>query len=258
MPPSPFPLMAMLAAKRASLVSALKIEPIRLLIAEETSMGCQLLSDMLRRSRLGLGGLHGAVTSSQIFALANENAIDVALISEDLQDGGAKGLEAVERLCVAHPHIRSIVLVRDVRPELTLNAFRSGAKGVFCRKDPIEALWKCIRVVHEGQIWLDTSQLEIILGALVEAKPIRIVNVEGACLTQREDQVSSLVAEGLTNREVAKRLGLSEHTVSSYLFKVYEKLGISRRVEFVLYYRQQHLNKHKYLTNCTSYPGVPS
>jgi two-component system nitrate/nitrite response regulator NarL len=228
--------MTTLAVKSGSpRVSAPKIEPIRLLIAEETSMGCQLLSDTLRRSRLGLGELHCTVTSSQVCALANENTIDVALISEDLQDGAAKGLEAVERLCEAHAHIRSIVLMRDIAPKLTLGAFRSGAKGVFCRKNPIEALWKCIRVVHEGQIWLDTSQLEVILGALVEAKPLRITNAEGACLTQREDEVSSLVAEGLTNREVAKRLGLSEHTVSSYLFKVYEKLGVSRRVEFVLY-----------------------
>jgi two-component system nitrate/nitrite response regulator NarL len=211
-------------------------------------MGCQLLSDTLKRCRLGLGAVHCAVSSSQILHLAAENVIDVALISEDLQDGTYKGLHVVERLRTIHPNIRPVVLVRTLRRELTLDAFRNGAKGVFCRKEPIETLWKCIRAVHEGQVWVDSEQLEVILHALVEAKPMRVTNLQGACLlTKREDEVAALVAEGLTNREVANRLGLSEHTVSNYLFKIYEKLGISRRVEFVLYFfsRRQQNDPHK-------------
>jgi len=176
------------------------------------------------------------VSSTQIFALTEENPVDVALISEDLQDGAYKGVHVVERLRANHHSIRSIVLVRDLHPGLTLDAFRNGAKGVFCRKEPIEALGKCIRAVHKGQIWVGSEQLEVILRALVEAKPTRVTNFQGAAmLTKREDEVAALVAEGLTNREVAERLGLSHHTVSNYLFKIYEKLGISRRVEFVLY-----------------------
>ena len=199
-------------------------------------MGCQLLRDTLKRSRLGLAGVHCAVTSSQIANLTKEHPIDVALISEDLQDGAYKGVQAVEHLRATHHHIRSIVLVRDLRPELTLDAFRNGAKGVFCRKEPIEALGKCIRAVHKGQIWVGSEQLEMLLRALIEAKPMRVTNFQGtALLTKREEEVAALVAEGLTNREVAEKLGLSEHTVSNYLFKIYEKLGISRRVEFVLY-----------------------
>ena len=54
-------------------------------------------------------------------------------------------------------------------------------------------------------------------------------------LTKREEDVVKLVAEGLTNREVAKQLGLTEHRVSNYLLRVYEKLGTSSRVELVLY-----------------------
>jgi DNA-binding NarL/FixJ family response regulator len=90
--------------------------------------------------------------------------------------------------------------------------------------------------VQRGQVWANSEQLEVLLQALVDSKPLQLKNFEGACLlTKREDQVAALVAEGLTNREVATRLGLSEHTVSNYLFKMYEKLGISSRVEFVLY-----------------------
>lgn len=215
---------------------SLRSEAIRVLIAEDTAMGCQLLKEGLKRSPLGLGDIYCTVTASQVVGICDVHAVDVALISEDLQDGAHKGIDAVELLRKAHPNVRSVVLIRRVRRELTLEAFRNGAKGVFCRKEPIETLGKCILAVHKGQVWADSEQLEVLLQALVEAKPVRVTNLQGACLlTQREDQVAVLVAEGLTNREVARRLGLREHTVSNYLFKIYEKLGISSRMELALY-----------------------
>jgi two-component system, NarL family, nitrate/nitrite response regulator NarL len=218
-------------------VCSTRANSIRVLIGEETPMGCQLLSDALKRCRLAPGAVYCATSSSQILQAATDHEIDIALISEDLQDGAYKGIHVVEHLRTNHAKVRPIVLVRSIRPDLTLDAFRNGAKGVFCRKEPIETLLKCIRAVHEGQVWVDSEQMEVLLQALVEAKPMRVTNLQGACLlTKREDEVASLVAEGLTNREVANRLGLSEHTVSNYLFKIYEKLGLSRRVEFVLYF----------------------
>jgi DNA-binding NarL/FixJ family response regulator len=208
----------------------------RVLIGEETAIDCQLLGDALKRCRLGRVTVHCAITTKQILKAAADNVIDIALISEDLQDGAYKGIQVVEQLRVTHPNVRSILLVRNIRREVTLDAFRSGAKGVLCRKEPIEALLKCVRAVHEGQVWVDSDQLEVLLQALVAAKPMRVTNQQGVyLLTKREDEVASLVAEGMTNREVANRLGLSEHTISNYLFKIYEKLGLSRRVDFVLY-----------------------
>ena len=59
-------------------------------------------------------------------------------------------------------------------------------------------------------------------------------------LAKREEEVANLVAEGLTNRDIAQKLALSEHTVSNYLFRIYEKLGISGRVELVLYIVRYH------------------
>jgi DNA-binding NarL/FixJ family response regulator len=90
--------------------------------------------------------------------------------------------------------------------------------------------------VREGQIWASTRELEYVVGALASAKPFRGLNANGRnILSKREDEVVALVADGLTNREVSERLKLSEHTVKSYLFKIFEKLGVSTRVELVLY-----------------------
>ena len=87
---------------------------------------------------------------------------------------------------------------------------------------------------------METNQLRSIFDALVTATPLRMVNPLGQpLLTKQEDDVVNLVVDGLSNREVAQKFGLTEHTVSNYLFRIYEKLGISTRVELVLYALRQ-------------------
>ena len=124
--------------------------------------------------------------------------------------------------------------------ELMVYGFCGGAKGVFCRAEAWQVLCKCIQSVHKGQIWVNSNQLQFVLDALVSATPLRMVNPRGqTLLTKREDDVVNLVVDGLSNRETAQKLGLTEHTVSNYLFRIYEKLGISTRVELVLYALRQ-------------------
>ena len=80
----------------------------------------------------------------------------------------------------------------------------------------------------------------MLLEMVVQAPFVRIVNVKGlSLLAERERQVVTLVSEGLSNREIATRMGISEHTASNYLFRIYNKLGISNRVELVLYAMKQ-------------------
>ena len=70
----------------------------------------------------------------------------------------------------------------------------------------------------------------------MSSSPLRVIGSTGRyLLAQREDEVANLVAEVMTNREIARKLGVTEHTVSNYLFRIYEKLGVSSRVELVLY-----------------------
>jgi DNA-binding NarL/FixJ family response regulator len=211
---------------------------IRVLIADETSMNCQLLKSALARSRFEI--VSCVTHSEELIGFLKDHTVDVALVSESLEDGSFVGFELLNELRVSFPGTRVIILLKTASRDLIVDAFRAGAEGVFCKKEPIRALYKCIQAVHEGQIWANSHQLHYLLEALIDAAPLRVVNFEGRrLLAQRENAVANLVAEGMTNREVARKLGVGEHTVSNYLFRIYEKLGISSRVELTLYVVRQ-------------------
>jgi DNA-binding NarL/FixJ family response regulator len=127
-------------------------------------------------------------------------------------------------------------LVDRSEPEVVINAFATGARGVVCLSEPIAELCKCIRSVKGGHVWADSDQLDWIVETLVARKPIRVVNAKGVpLLTKREEQIVRMIAEGLPNREISSELGVSPHTVKNHLFRIYEKLGVSNRAELLLY-----------------------
>jgi DNA-binding NarL/FixJ family response regulator len=102
-------------------------------------------------------------------------------------------------------------------------------------------LGRCISAVHSGQIWASSADLQQVFGELEKTMPLRCVNAHGdVLLTNREQEIVPFVAQGLTNKEISSRLGLSEHTVKNHLFRIYEKLGISSRVELILYAVSEH------------------
>jgi DNA-binding NarL/FixJ family response regulator len=143
----------------------------------------------------------------------------------------------LRRFHLSHPEIPKVLLVDTCDRELVVSAFRSGARGIFPITDAnLRLLCKCLLCVAAGQIWANTEQLNYVMDLMSEVPSLRILNSGGsALLTPREEQVVALVAEGMSNRQVARELNLSEHTIKKYLYRVFEKLGISTRVELVLY-----------------------
>jgi DNA-binding NarL/FixJ family response regulator len=209
---------------------------IDLLIADDSPMDCQLLKSALSRSRLPFRIVGCAVSQADIIRSMNSDPPDIALISESLQDGPLMGSGVLSELHNSFPKTSVIVLLKSASDDVVVDAFRAGARGVFCRAEPLDTLCKCIHAVNKGQIWANSGQLRSVLDAFASAAPLHLANSQGrVLLTKREIDVVELVVQGHTNRDVAQELGLTEHTVSNYLFRIYEKLGISSRVELVLY-----------------------
>jgi DNA-binding CsgD family transcriptional regulator len=127
-----------------------------------------------------------------------------------------------------------VVLLDSRKPEAILDAFRAGARGVFNRDSSIEMFCKCIRSVHQGQIWADSADVALVIEALASAPRVRLPAADGLnLLSKRECEVVQCLVQGLTNREIAERMGLSPHTVKNYLFRVFDKLGVSNRTELL-------------------------
>jgi DNA-binding NarL/FixJ family response regulator len=209
--------------------------PVRLVIGDESVMGCELLRTAFKRFPNQFDVAACEVTSSGVVRSVPGNRVDVALISADLGDGRLMGLKALRELQLCHPAARVVILFDSWQDNLVVHAFRAGAKGVLCRAEPLNRLRKCVLSVHKGQVWASSQQLQLILEALANASPIRVVNASGlSLLTKREAQLVELIAEGMPTREISTRLGISDHTVSNYLFRIYNKVGVSNRLELAL------------------------
>src|ERR1700736_1679613 len=207
---------------------------IHVLAADSTPMTTQLLVDALGRDGQ-FQMLESPSRAAAILALVKKEKPQVAVISANLGEPNQRGFDLVREIRLQSPVTRVIVLLDSSERTSVTEAFRAGAQGVFCRTEPFRLLAKCIQCVDDGQIWASSSQLQFVLGALSQPPLAGCLNVNGGLLSARETDVVRCVAEGLTNREIAQRLKLTEHTVKNYLFRIFDKLGVSSRVEVVLY-----------------------
>ena len=205
----------------------------RVLVADSSYIHTRLLADVLKRDSLMEVIPFDSDSRGLVAAVMAQN-IHVLVISSNLEEEPSRGFEVLRELHALCPDIRAVVLLNSSKREAVVNAFRSGARGVFCKNEPVDLLCKCVRCVHHGEIWASNRELLFALEALAIAPAIRATNAEGmSLLSKRELEVVRSLAEGLTNREIAERLDLSQHTVKNYLFRVFDKLGVSSRVELL-------------------------
>jgi DNA-binding NarL/FixJ family response regulator len=213
---------------------------VNIVIAEANHMNCQLVESAFRPRRTGVSVVASAVDANRALTLLKEELPDVAIISAQLQEGPLEGYRVLRELRALQTRTRAIMLLDSRERELVVDAFRCGAHGVIFRDEPLDTLSKCIHAVHDGQVWASSQPLGYLLDALGRTLPVHLQDSRGkTLLTKREGDVVKLLAEGLTNRDIATQLKLSEHTVRNYLFRVFDKLGVSTRVELVLYCLQE-------------------
>lgn len=209
---------------------------ISVLIASKTAMVGELFAGALNRQpRFHV--VANVTTVQELLEAVQSTNIDVALISAALADDPLGGFTALRHLRECAPDVKAVLLLDSPEPNLVFDAFRAGVKGVFCpSQSAFKALCKCVDRVHAGQIWASSGELAHVLETFAKLAPMRVVDARGSrLLTKREEDVVRLLSDGLQNREIAQELNLSEHTVKNYLFRIFDKLGVSSRVELVLY-----------------------
>ncbi len=209
-------------------------EIIRVMVFETTRMGAELLSRMLETSTYPL----------RVTAVCEETKtgsdlllpdVDVAVITASVEDISSKA-KLLRNLRHNNAGLRCVLLLDQCSREQVIEAFTSGAMGVCGREESCEVLCKCIDRVHRGQVWANSEQLRYIVETLSNGNRGPLRDARGhVLLTARQEEIVYLVVEGLRNREIAKRLNISEHTIRNYLFRIFEKLGVSSRAELILY-----------------------
>ena len=199
-------------------------------------MDCQLLADAIQRGH-NFRVIGFATCATETISAVTTGQPDVAVISVRLHDDAFAGLLALRKLRTSRSRV--IMLLDKDERELVIEILRNGASGIFCRTGSFKDLRKCIERVRGGEIWVNDTQVQYVIDALVQTPAPRVNRGELVSLSKREREVAQLVAAGLSNRSVSEKLGLSGHTVKNYLFSIFEKLGISTRIELVIFVLNQ-------------------
>jgi DNA-binding NarL/FixJ family response regulator len=175
-----------------------------------------------------------AATCTEGLALAPTTAPNVILLDIDL--GSENGLDFLRELKETATEARVLILTAVKHVETHRQAAKLGAAGIVSKEQPTDLLLKAIRKVHQGEVWLDRLMMGSLLDELTQSeKKVDAGQAKVDNLTTREREVIALIAEGLKNKQIAARLFISETTVTHHLSSIFSKLGVTDRLELVIY-----------------------
>lgn len=173
----------------------------------------------------------------EVLEMTARHQPDVVLL--DLTMPGQDGLITLQRLRSAHPDVKVILLTSSEERDEMLQAVRFGTAGIVQKSTPTELLIKSIRKVNAGEMWLDRSTTAEVVRQFASKNemPKRIAGRErdSSSLSSREREIVALVAQGYKNKEMAEKMFISEQTVKNHLHNIFDKLGVSDRLELALY-----------------------
>ena len=206
---------------------------LRVFNSDRDSMSSDLLASALTRDPRCEAA---AIQPSDLMHALATSEVDLVVIGVDLNSKLENGFDLANAVCRAHPNIYVVILLNQTTHEFVINSFRSGARGVFSRQLSMTDFLECVEHVGKGMIWVGRDETTSLLEAFKSIPAPSILSASSSpALTARELQVVQCAAKGKTNKTIASELLLSEHTVKNYLFRAFEKLGVSSRVELLFY-----------------------
>lgn len=205
-----------------------------------------LIADDQRVVRQGLATLLGLLPGIEVTGTASDGEEVMNLVGElspdvvlmDLRMPRCDGVEATRRLRDTYPNIKVIVLTTYADDRSVVEALRAGARGFLTKDASAEEIQQAIAAVERGEAVIDPAVQHHVINALARSstgQEQRGVPELPDGLTAREAEVIALIAEGLSNSEIAVRLVLSEATVKSHINHLFAKTGVRDRAQAVTY-----------------------
>ena len=204
-----------------------------------------VISDDHALFREGLRKLLEAEPGMRIVGEAVDGEDTVRVVGElkphvlllDLSLPKLSGLEVLAELGKLGTQTRTIMLTAAIEREQVIEALQLGVRGIVLKHSALQLLLKSIRCVHEGQYWVGQESVSDLIHALRRMRPSN--SAPGVRrnfgLSSREMEVIALIVAGYTNKDLARKLGISENTAKHHLTNIFDKLGVSNRLELVLY-----------------------
>jgi len=168
----------------------------------------------------------------QVLAAAAKFPADVLLFEAAISPNAP---EAVSEVLKRAANLRVIVLSPETDEETTVEFFRRGVRGILPRSVAPEMLVKCVRKVAVGETWIDNQSVNWVIEAYRSQAAQLTSPRPKTKLSDKELLIISCVTQGMRNKEIANEIGTTEQVVKNYLRKVYDKLGVSDRLELALY-----------------------
>jgi DNA-binding NarL/FixJ family response regulator len=205
-----------------------------MLLNSHTLLRCGL--KMLIESQPGFKVVAEAGECSEALALARQEQPDIILLEPNLV--GATGTGIILELVGATAHARIILITEECDNQYYIQAVQKGAMGVINKQQQPTVLFKAIEKISAGEVWLDRSLVASALSQMTRGRSSMQVDPEARRISQiscREREIIAGIGEGLKNNQIADRLFISEVTVRHHLTSIFKKLGVSDRLELIIY-----------------------
>jgi len=224
-------------------MSESSIKPIRVLIVDDHAILRKGLR-MLIEDQPTMTVIGEAENYAETMEVVSREQPEIILLDLDL--GGKNGLDFLPELLSLSARTRVIIYTGVRDPEMHHRAIALGAMGLVLKEQASEVLVKAIEKVHAGEIWIDRTTMARVLTRMSRSQQERKDDPEAAkiaALTEREKEITTLVAQGLNRKQIAERLFISEATVRNHLTSILNKLDVSDRLELAFYAYRHGLAK---------------
>jgi len=206
---------------------------IRVLIADDHDLFREGLRMLLAQDR-GIMVVGEATDGLQALSLTESLQPDILLL--DVRMPELDGLEALPKIRANCPMTKVLVLSGFPEDEFIARALELGAKGYLLKTLSHKDLLKAIHATHAGELWAERKVLAAVFETMVHrlnGPHLRLPDLRQP-LTEREQEIVKHVVQGMTNKEVATQLGISDHTVKTHMTNIFSKLKVSRRLQLLL------------------------